>query len=190
MRGFSRKQQMAILAVGTLLLGLVIIPRYTSITRPKPETTVPNETKIYVEILGDIIRPGIYSFSREPTAWEAINRAGGLKEEGLFKKHLDVVTVKSGSRLTIEASNDGWANISYDRMDGKKLLFFGLPMDVNRATLSDLMFIPGIGETLAQNIIQFRESYEGFRTLEDLKKVKGVGEKRFDKLKRYLTISS
>lgn len=181
---------MVILALGTLLLGLLVIPHYTSITCPKSENMVPNESEIYVEILGDIIRPGIYGFPHEPTVWEVINRAGGLKEKGVFKEHIDAVIVKSGSRLTIKASNDGWANISYDRMDGKALLFFGLPMDVNRATLSDLMFIPGIGETLAQNIIQFRESYGGFCTLEDLKKVKGIGEKRFNKLKRYLTISS
>jgi len=168
----------------------VVIPRYTSIICPKSKIQVPNETNTYVEIMGDIIRPGIYSFSREPTLWEVINRAEGLKEKGVFKEDIDAVIVKNGYRLTIKASNDGWANISYDRMDGKKLLFFGLPINVNRATLSDLIFIPGIGETLAQNIMQFRESYGGFRTLEDLKKVEGIGKKRFNELKRYLTISS
>lgn len=181
---------MVILVLGTLLLCLGVIPRYTSIICPKSKIPVPNETNTYVEIMGDIIRPGIYGFSREPTAWEVINRAGGLEDKGVFKEDIDAVTVKSGSRLTIEASNDGWADISYDRMDGKKLLLFGLPIDVNRATLSDLMFIPGIGETLAQNIMQFRESNGGLRTLEDLKKVEGIGEKRFNKLKGYLTILS
>ncbi|HIC91223.1 MAG TPA: helix-hairpin-helix domain-containing protein [Syntrophaceae bacterium] len=180
---------MVILALGTLLLGLVVIPHYIPITCSKPQTAVPHKNEIYIEILGDIIRPGIYTFSHEPTVCEVINQAGGLKKKGIFKKHPDAVTVKSGSRLIIKVSNDRWANVSYDRMEGKALLLFGLPIDVNKATLSDLTFIPGIGETLAQNIMQFRESYGGFRTLEDLKKVKGIGEKRFNKLRRYLTIS-
>lgn len=68
----------------------------------------------------------------------------------------------------------------------------GLPsfksVNPNIADLKTLCLLPGIGETIASRIIEYRETYGPFRQLSDLKKVKGIGDKIFAKIEPYLTL--
>ncbi len=61
-------------------------------------------------------------------------------------------------------------------------------IDLNRATKSELMNLPGIGEKTAEAIIAMREKIGKFRKLEELKKVKGIGDKKFEKIIKYIYI--
>lgn len=63
-------------------------------------------------------------------------------------------------------------------------------VDLNRATADELEALPGIGAVLAQRVIAFRESAGRFRTVEDLRGVKGIGAKKFDRLKSLVTVST
>jgi competence protein ComEA len=62
------------------------------------------------------------------------------------------------------------------------------PVDLNSAPVDVLTGIPGIGEVMAQRIVDWREEHGPFRRVEDLMKVKGVGEKTFDKLRPYVKV--
>ena len=66
----------------------------------------------------------------------------------------------------------------------------GLLLDLNRAKAVELEALPGIGAVLAQRVIAFRESLGGFRKIEDLRDVKGIGAKKFDRLKSLVTVST
>lgn len=57
------------------------------------------------------------------------------------------------------------------------------PLDLNSARVEDLMELPGIGEKLAQRLVEYRRSHGGFRTVEDLRNVQGIGEKRMERLR-------
>jgi competence protein ComEA len=57
------------------------------------------------------------------------------------------------------------------------------PLDLNRAKLEDFIELPGIGEKLAQRLVDYRESHGGFRSVEDLREVRGIGAKRFERLR-------
>ncbi len=61
-------------------------------------------------------------------------------------------------------------------------------VDVNTATVEDLMAVQGIGPSLAQRIVEFREKNGPFKTLDDLLKVQGIGEKSLAKLRDRLAI--
>ncbi len=63
-------------------------------------------------------------------------------------------------------------------------------VDLNRATANQLEALPGIGAVLAQRVIAFRESAGRFRTVDDLRDVKGIGAKKFDRLKSLVTVST
>ncbi len=63
-------------------------------------------------------------------------------------------------------------------------------LNLNRAKAGELEALPGIGAVLAQRVIAFRESLGGFRKIEDLREVKGIGAKKFDQLKLLVTVST
>lgn len=62
-------------------------------------------------------------------------------------------------------------------------------IDLNAATLSKLMDLPGIGESKAKAIIEYREKNGRFKTKEELMNVKGIGQKTFDALKERISVS-
>jgi len=78
--------------------------------------------------------------------------------------------------------------IKISRMAANKLLVFSIPLDLNRVSMEDLCLIPGIGESLAQEVIAYRERRRGFRSVEELKNVRGVGEKKYKSLKEFFTV--
>ncbi|CUU01384.1 competence protein ComEA [Candidatus Thermokryptus mobilis] len=59
-------------------------------------------------------------------------------------------------------------------------------VNINTATKEELMKLPGIGEQTAERIIQHRKLYGDFKRIEDIMNVKGIGQKKFEKIKRYL----
>ncbi len=60
------------------------------------------------------------------------------------------------------------------------------PIDINLATVQELMRLPGIGKVTAQKIVEYRTSNGKFSSIEDLLKVKGIGESKFEKIKIYV----
>ncbi len=62
------------------------------------------------------------------------------------------------------------------------------PLDVNTATKEQLMAVPGIGETYADRIINYREEYGDFDSLDELLTVQGIGEKRLESFSEYLAV--
>ena len=61
-------------------------------------------------------------------------------------------------------------------------------IDLNLATKEDLMKLNGIGETLAERILAYREQHGGFDSVEELLEVSGIGEKRFAAIEPYVTV--
>ena len=59
-------------------------------------------------------------------------------------------------------------------------------VDINQAEWPELTLLPGVGETLAKNIVDTRDSSGPFKRHEDLRRVKGIGPKTYDKIKPYL----
>ena len=63
------------------------------------------------------------------------------------------------------------------------------PVDLNSATVEELVALPGIGEVTAKRIVEFRNEHGRFTRVEDLMKVKGIGEKSFGKLRDHVKVS-
>ena len=61
-------------------------------------------------------------------------------------------------------------------------------VNLNSATQKELETLPGVGPTTAKNIIDYREKYGGFADIEEIKNVKRIGDKTYEKLKEYITV--
>lgn len=68
----------------------------------------------------------------------------------------------------------------------KKPLLRSQKININTALPADLMQLPGVGEVMAERIIEYREQNGNFKNPIDLMKVKGIGEKKFEKMKDYV----
>ena len=61
-------------------------------------------------------------------------------------------------------------------------------ININTATEQQLMLLPGVGETTAKKIIEYRTENDGFNTIEDIMNVSGIGEKKFAQMKPYIKV--
>jgi len=62
------------------------------------------------------------------------------------------------------------------------------PVNINTANSEELQQVPGIGPATAAKILQMRKSYGAFKSVDDLLAIRGLGEKRLDKMRKYLTV--
>lgn len=63
------------------------------------------------------------------------------------------------------------------------------PININTANSDELQQVPGIGPVTAEKILQMRKSYGAFKSVDDLLAIKGLGKKRLEKMRKYLTVS-
>jgi competence ComEA-like helix-hairpin-helix protein len=63
------------------------------------------------------------------------------------------------------------------------------PVNINTATSEELQQVPGIGPATAEKILQMRKSYGAFKSVDDLLAIRGLGQKRLEKMRRYLTVA-
>lgn len=63
------------------------------------------------------------------------------------------------------------------------------PININSASSEELQQVPGIGPVTADKILQMRKSYGAFKSVDDLLAIRGIGKKRLEKMRKYLTVS-
>lgn len=76
---------------------------------------------------------------------------------------------------------------SYNKMIKKENIVRG-KININIATVEEIDKLPGIGKIIAKRIIEYREENNGFKQIEELKKIKGITEKKFEKIKKYIEV--
>ena len=133
-------------------------------------------------------------FSWKPAAvfdYSSTDSLFNLKVKRMFG-NLEKDTLTSRQKENTEKLtklNDSLLSISEDKTSGNnKLNFLKTKININIAGTADLVMLPGIGEVTAEKIIDLREKKGKFRNIEQLKEVKGIGDKKFEKIKDYITV--
>jgi competence protein ComEA len=174
---FSRSQQGVILLLGAALLLLWAWRGHFGLTPAPPRPRPLNQ--VFVEVAGNIPRPGVFVFPQPPTLAQVLTQAGGAAATGSQDTKLP-----SGTK--VEITGEGQCRLG--RMPGPQLLTLGLALDLNSATAADLDALPGIGPSLAQRIIDYRRSHGPFKNIGDLERVSGIGPKKLALIKPYIFI--
>jgi len=87
-----------------------------------------------------------------------------------------------------KATNDS-ALVAKDKtLIAKSLAQFGAKININIATSEELESLPGIGPSLAKRIIKYREQRGQFASIDELKDVKGIGEKKYQKIRNMISV--
>ncbi|KXG74621.1 ComE operon protein 1 [Fervidicola ferrireducens] len=147
---------------------------------------VPDEDKIVIHIAGAVKNPGVYELEEGSRVIDAVKAAGGYIPEAdiaginLAKKLQDEDKIYIPQVGESPASGDA-VNGGISPSDGK--------ININSAGLDELDKLPGIGPALAQRIIDYRNQHGPFKSIEELKNVSGIGEKRFEEIKNLVKVN-
>ena len=159
-----------------------------------PETVA----DICVHVCGAVENPGVYVISDAARVYEVIEDAGGLTEDAAADylnqaaaladgQQIYVPTVaevddgttfpKAADILTTESAGDGQENDGADAA-----------VNINTASAEQLKSLTGIGDSRAQSIIAYRESHDGFKSIEEIMQVEGIKEGMYSKIKDRIRI--
>ncbi|KYH31804.1 helix-hairpin-helix domain-containing protein [Neomoorella mulderi] len=152
---------------------------------------------IQVHVAGAVQRPGVYELHAGARVNEAVSLAGLLPEANPNALNLaaplndgqQVIVPRQGEEAGAVGGNGNFSGpgISGGGTAGGTVKTGG-KVNINTATLAELDSLPGIGPTLAQRIIDYRNQKGPFRTIEDLQNVSGIGSKKFADLKDLITV--
>ncbi len=155
------------------------------------------EELIVIHITGSVRTPGIVKLKEGSRIEDAIQAAGGLTENADISKVNLAYILEDGTKLKIPSlqdveglesedilSKDSVEGILEDDEENKT----SSTININKAKLEDLEGLPGIGPSLASKIISYREQNGKFERQEDIKKVNGIGDSKYNKIKDYIYV--
>jgi competence protein ComEA len=166
---------------------------------------------IKVEIKGEVENPGVYTITKGSRVEDLLKKVklkktASLEFNNLSKKLNDEDVVIIYSDQEIENFQNGNTAVKYVEKECicpsiKNISCFnnavtnldGLinntgKVSLNSALIDELITLPGIGEAKAKLIIEYREQNNGFKDIEEIMNIKGIGEKMFEKIKPYITL--
>ncbi len=137
---------------------------------------------ICVYVVGEVNVPGVYELPKDSRVCDAIQAAGGFTEQ----------------------ADQEYINLAGKILDGEKIMVYSVSqvenneivvesssalININTADAEKLMLLPGIGESRAKDIINYREQNGKFETIEDIMNVSGIKEAAFSKIKDMITVN-
>ena len=143
---------------------------------------------IYVHVCGAVEVPGVYSIKKPARVYEALELAGGITDDGLEEVINQAREVVDGEQIyipTVEEKENGLVDMP--SLDEKTSASDGR-ININMASLEELMTLPGIGQSKASAIIDYRESNGKFGSVEDIMNIEGIKEGVFNKIKDKISI--
>lgn len=163
-----------------------------SSTESKTRDTEQEIQLVVVDVKGEVERPGLYTLKFESRVNDAIVAAGGFTaeanqksvnlaqkladEEIIYVAHKDedvsVITAPNSSVVATQTQEESQSSL----------------VNLNTATEADLQTISGIGAKRAADIIAYREANGGFKSVDDLNNVSGIGDKTMESIRPYVTV--
>lgn len=172
------RRKLLFLAVG-LVVAIALLVSGQSASEPIKVTPRKASSDIevksgYIHISGAVVHPGVYPISIGTRLFEVIAMAGGFTSKADRDSVNMARTVTDGEQVLVAGVGSASVN------DGL--------IHLNKATAADLDKLPGIGPTLSERIIDWRNANGGFKKIEDLRRVGGIGDKLFAGIKELVAL--
>lgn len=154
-----------------------------------PFSSTPIVQNIVVYVTGEVKNPGIVELTSEHRVKDAIDAVGG------FTENADLNSINLAAKLQdeqhyivhkigeISAPANSISSTSFQSFSAAPTL-----ININRAGVEELKTLDGIGDALAQRIIDYRTEKGNFSSIEDIRNVTGIGEKKYDAIKDHITV--
>lgn len=150
------------------------------------------ESLLYVYVCGEVEKPGVYTLPPGSRVCDVFEIAGGFTKDAATDywnqarlltdgEMIYVPTIEEAEERGVSAGDDLGTFVQNDDEEGK--------VNINTASRSELMTIPGIGEAKADAIIAYRQANGSFSTIEEVKNVEGIKDGVFTKMKEYIVIN-
>jgi competence protein ComEA len=154
--------------------------------------------KIAVHVAGAVNHPGVVELRAGARVIDAVEAVGGALADGDLDRLNLAAKVTDGQRVYVAKVGQadpgaiggvsGASAVGDPASDGASGVATGGKVDLNTATQAQLEELPGIGPTYAQSIIAERQRRGGFTSVNDLRSVRGIGDKRFAELAPLVTV--
>lgn len=164
------------------------LPSQDSVNMSKQMESKLEDKTIVVEIKGQVKKPDVYTIDENSIINDLIDLAGGVTENADLSNINRAKKLQNHEMIYIADKNDSnndypqATNMENGSMDNEILV------DINTATTDKLKTLNGIGDSKAKSIIEYREQNGGFKSIEEIKNVTGIGDKMFEKIKESITV--
>ncbi len=141
---------------------------------------------VTVHVCGAVMKPGVFTLPEGSRVTNALEQAGGFSPKAdTVSINLAEVMVDGQQIMIYEQSEDPapGRTSGISKTQPANAAEQGLPVNINRGSMEALMLLDGIGEKTAQKIIDYRKSQGGFKSIEELKNVPGIGDKKYEQIK-------
>ena len=143
--------------------------------------------EIVVHVVGAVRTPGVYRFSSGARVLDAVEAAGGLARDAEPARLNMARPLVDGEQVVVPRKGEVPPVVSASGAHGGAQGAGG-KLNINLASETELQSLPGIGPVLAKRIVDYRAAHGPFRSVRDLLKVQGIGQKKFESLEPQVTV--
>ena len=185
---FTTTQRRTLGAIAGALIALSLFVVFSGkseevITEPIVPTQMVAPALI-IDVTGEVVSPGVYELPAGSRVIDAIKAAGGARPKAALSDLNLARVIKDGEQIYVDLIYKVGASV---RAGSKSAAPRG-PVNINRATVSDLDSLDGIGPVIAKRIIAYRTANGPFIAVEDLLKVSGIGDAKFAQFKEKIRV--
>lgn len=184
----DKKRTGKILAVVIILVIAIILRINDNVSAVELEEQPETQMTMYVDISGAVNKPGIYSVDGETRLYEVIELAGGLSEDADIDSINQAEFVEDGQKILIPVvSRSGEITVIDNSTGISGTTASAGKININTASKDELKQLTGIGDVIADRIIEYRSSTR-FKSIDEIKSVKGIGDSIFEKIKERICV--
>ncbi len=149
-----------------------------------PTHPTSDETYIYVDIRGEVLRPGVYKMKTGERLFHLIHRAGGLLDDAWVDTLNQAQKLEDGKAYRVPNINDQSQETHSPDKDAEDQV----KININTASVERLATLPGIGPATASNIVNHRDTHGPFTVIDDLLAVRNVGPSTLESIRDLIAV--